>query len=216
MFDLKERSESEFSSVPVPLPGRVMLFAGPGGAPTVRLPSGEILGFGLGSGQNQLIGEIKMWLLADAPKKWACCHGQVLNIKDYPEIGDLLKATWGGDGVTTFGLPDFRDRVLMSAGDNRELGSRGGSDKIALSPAHLPMHRHTSSIEIPVCSAVGDEDATPGDNKVFGVGAAYTTMSADTTLKPFNVASGTAGAGMPIDITPAHIVVNCIIFMGRE
>lgn len=168
--------------------------------------------------QGALLGEMKLWSLAAAPSGWALCQGQVLNIADYPAAGALLGTTWGGDGTATFGLPDLRDRVPMGVSDTRALGTSGGANRIALAQMHLPLHRHTTSIEIPACSVASDEDATPGANRIMGVAGnavVYTTTNADTTLKPFSAVSSSAGAGMPIDTTPAHVAVNYIIYLGR-
>ena len=172
--------------------------------------------------QGALLGEMKLWSLAAAPSGWALCQGQVLNIADYPAAGALLGATWGGDGTATFGLPDLRDRVPIGGSDTRALGTSGGANRIALTQMHLPLHRHTTSIEIPACSVADSMDDTPSPAKILGVASInsgytvgiYTATSADTTLKPFGAVSGFAGGGMPIDTTPAHVAVNYIIYLG--
>jgi microcystin-dependent protein len=65
--------------------------------------------------------------IASIPTGWLLCDGSVLNIEDYPTLGALLGSTYGGDGVTTFGLPDSRDRFTLAPAAGEEPGATGGS-----------------------------------------------------------------------------------------
>ncbi len=95
------------------------------------------------------IGEIRLWAGARAPKGWAFCQGQLMAISEYNVLYSLIGTTYGGDGHTTFALPDLRGRVPVSQGQgtglsNRALGSTGGQENVALtSTAQLPAHTHT-------------------------------------------------------------------------
>jgi len=73
------------------------------------------------------IGEISVFAGTFAPAGWALCDGSLRNIADYPSLHSLIGTTYGGDGVTTFGLPDLRGRVVPGACDIAESGGSGGS-----------------------------------------------------------------------------------------
>jgi microcystin-dependent protein len=83
-----------------------------------------------------------------APRGWALCDGQLLAISQNDALFSLLGTLYGGDGRTTFALPDLRGRVPIHAGSGpglipRNVGAKGGSEEVALSAAELPPHSHT-------------------------------------------------------------------------
>jgi microcystin-dependent protein len=95
-----------------------------------------------------LLGEIKMVPYNFAPKGWAFCNGQLLSISQNTALFSLLGTTYGGNGTTTFALPDFRGRVPTSAGQgpglsNYTLGEQTGTESVTLTVAQLPAHNHT-------------------------------------------------------------------------
>ena len=94
------------------------------------------------------IGQITMFGGNFAPRDWAFCNGQVLSISQNQALFSLLGTTYGGDGITTFALPDLRGRSPMHAGTGpglspRSPGQRGGAEQVALTVAQLPSHSHT-------------------------------------------------------------------------
>ncbi|MUG68730.1 MULTISPECIES: phage tail protein [Paenibacillus] len=96
---------------------------------------------------DQYIGEIRMFAGDFAPVGWELCDGRLLHIQDYELLFSLLGTTYGGDGLTTFGLPDLRGRVPIhygtsSAGTHYALGQKGGSEVASLTVNHLPPHTH--------------------------------------------------------------------------
>jgi len=98
--------------------------------------------------ENPTIGEI-MWFGGNfAPREWASCSGQLLPTSPQNDaLFSLLSTTYGGDGRTTFALPDFRGRMLMHEGSGpgltpHGLGARGGVENFQLSTIHLPIHNH--------------------------------------------------------------------------
>lgn len=98
------------------------------------------------------IGEITMFAGNFAPKNWAFCDGQVLEISQNRPLYDLFGSNYGGDGRTTFGLPDMRGRVPLGAGSgpglsNRTLGQTGGLEYVVLSEENLPVHTHSVNAE---------------------------------------------------------------------
>ncbi len=93
--------------------------------------------------QDPLIGEVKMFAGNFAPRGWAFCDGQILAISQHTALFSLLGTTYGGDGRTTFALPDLRGRVPVHAGTGpgltpKSLGQKGGSERIAVDKASLP------------------------------------------------------------------------------
>lgn len=93
------------------------------------------------------VGEIRMFAGNFAPRGWAFCDGQLLAVSQNDALFSLLGTIYGGDGRTTFGLPDLRGRVPLHAGSGpglspRRLGAKTGSEKETLTVNQLPSHRH--------------------------------------------------------------------------
>lgn len=93
------------------------------------------------------IGLIKLFAGNYAPRNWAFCDGRLLSIQENQALFSIIGTTYGGDGSTTFALPDLRGRVPMGAGaapglTPRALGENGGSASVALTEAQLPPHTH--------------------------------------------------------------------------
>ncbi len=117
-----------------------------------------------------------------APRGWAQCDGQLLQISQNQALFALLGTTFGGDGRTTFGLPDMRGRAPLHTGtgpglSTRNLGTKGGQNAVALTVAQIPPHTHQLNASSDNATA-----ATPGGNL-------------PATLQPeFNVFGGAANA----------------------
>lgn len=93
------------------------------------------------------IGEIRLFAGTFAPRNWAFCEGQMLNIDNNQELYSLLGTTYGGDGRITFGLPDFRGRLPMHFGTGpgltgRPIGSKFGMETMTLTTDQAPTHNH--------------------------------------------------------------------------
>jgi microcystin-dependent protein len=93
------------------------------------------------------VGEIRMFAGNFAPRGWAFCDGQLLAVSQNDALFSLLGTIYGGDGRTTFGLPDMRGRIPIHAGhgpglSSRQLGSKGGAEKVTLTLNQLPSHDH--------------------------------------------------------------------------
>jgi len=100
------------------------------------------------SASEPFLAEIIMFGGNFAPRGWALCDGQLLAISQYSALFSLLGTTYGGDGRTTFGLPDMRGRVPMHAGNGpgltpRNLGQKGGQERVTLSVGQMPSHMHS-------------------------------------------------------------------------
>ncbi len=94
------------------------------------------------------IGQIQPFGFGFAPQGWALCSGQLLPISQYSALFSLLGTTFGGDGRTTFALPDLRSRSIVGVGSGAGLstiswGEKGGAEQITLTTANMPAHRHS-------------------------------------------------------------------------
>ena len=99
------------------------------------------------------IGEIRMFAGNFAPRNWAFCDGQLLAISQNDALFSLLGTIYGGDGRTTFGLPDLRSRTPIHAGTGpglspRRIGERGGVETVTLTTAQLPAHGHGGAVAV--------------------------------------------------------------------
>ncbi len=93
------------------------------------------------------VGEIRMFAGNFAPRGWAFCDGQLLAVSQNDALFSLLGTIYGGDGRTTFGLPDMRDRIPLHQGtgpglSQRKLGSKSGGEKVTLTTDQMPSHSH--------------------------------------------------------------------------
>lgn len=96
------------------------------------------------------VGEIRMFAGNFAPRSWAFCDGQLLAVSQNDALFSLFGTIYGGDGRTTFGLPDMRGRLPLHQGagpglSERRLGSKGGTEQVTLTTNQLPPHNHTIS-----------------------------------------------------------------------
>lgn len=125
------------------------------------------------------VGEIRMFAGNFAPRGWAFCDGQLLAVSQNDALFSLLGTIYGGDGRTTFGLPDCRGRVPIHAGTGpglspRRLGAKGGAESVTLTVNQLPSHRHALTATV----APGQETAPSGSLLAQSSIDAYTTDTA--------------------------------------
>lgn len=145
---------------------------------------------------DPFIGQITMFGGNFAPRSWAFCDGQLLPISSNSALFSILGTTYGGDGRTTFGLPDLRGRVAMHAGNgpglsSRSLGAKGGTETNTLTVNQLPSHNHTATattaVTIYADNGSGTSD-TPGGN-------VWAKKSRDSDYSDFPASAVTMAAG---------------------
>lgn len=155
------------------------------------------------------IGEIRMFGGNFAPLGWSFCDGSILPISSYTALFSLLGTTYGGDGTTTFALPDLRGRVPVHAGTGlftATMGDMAGVESVTLTTAQIPAHTH--ALQATTSFATSSDPA----GNAFAQGQAvkeYSTFAPDTTL-----ASGTtsaAGGSQPHDNFQPYLCLNFII-----
>ena len=150
-----------------------------------------------------------------APRGWASCSGQLIAIQQNTALFSLLGTTFGGDGRTTFGLPDLRGRTPMNSGqgpglNQRQLGESGGSETVTLSVTQLPPHVH--QVSLPCSTDDGNAGAAKGNFPASTPTPNYATV-ANASMGAGT--SGPSGNGQPIPIVPPFLAVNfCIALEG--
>lgn len=112
---------------------------------------------------DPFVGEIRMFAGNFAPRGWAFCDGQLLSVSQNDALFSLFGTIYGGDGRTTFGLPDLRGRIPIHAGSGpglspRQLGNKAGTETEALNTNELPSHTHDMRV-----SSAGGTDSSPDD-----------------------------------------------------
>ncbi|MAD46011.1 MAG: phage tail protein [Oceanospirillaceae bacterium] len=160
------------------------------------------------------LGEIRVFAGTFAPHNWALCNGQALSISSYQALYSLLGTTYGGDGVSTFALPDMRGRLPVHKGDglgltSRPLGSRYGTETVTLTEDQIPAHNHpiqTSTSAPDQNVAVGNMLASGGAVKV------YNENPAQSSIKDFSPeAVGYQGGGQAHYNMMPYLCMNFII-----
>ena len=108
------------------------------------------------------VGEIRMFAGNFAPRGWAFCDGQLLAVSQNDALFSLLGTIYGGDGRTTFGLPDMRGRIPLHQGTGpglspRRLGAKSGDEKVALTTSQLASHGHDFNASTEIATVTGPQ-----------------------------------------------------------
>jgi len=165
---------------------------------------------------DQYLGEIRPTAFNFAPVGWALCQGQLLPVSQYSALFSLLGTNFGGNGSTTFGLPDLRGRVGIGIGNGAGLspyviGESAGVEGATLILSQMPMHTHLASAN----SNPGGNTSPQGSvwtQENDGGGGSLTMYAApppNVTLPPTTV--GAAGGSLPMSIMQPYLTVNYII-----
>ena len=161
------------------------------------------------------IGQIKMFAGNFAPRSWSFCSGQLLAISQNDALFSLLGTTYGGDGRTTFGLPDLRGRLPIHMGqgpglNSRPIGQKSGNEQVTLAEQTLAAHTHESASTNAAThnSPGGKVLANTGSTNVYGTDA--TTTMAPATM----VAQGAASPTPHTNVMPYQTVSFIICLFG--
>ena len=140
-----------------------------------------------------------------APAGWMFCAGQLLAISENATLFQLIGTTYGGDGQTTFALPNLQSRIPVHAGSGYVLGQNGGVETVTLTSSQIPSHSHVPQ------GQSGNGSAAPGG----GVWAASATQNIYTDVAPtVNMNPGAilpTGGSQPHDNMMPYLAVNFII-----
>lgn len=153
------------------------------------------------------VGEIRMFGGNFAIAGWAFCNGQLLPISENQTLFQLIGTTYGGDGQTTFALPDLRGRVPIHQGNGFVLAETGGVESVTLTVNQIPAHSH-----VPVANS-GNGSSTDPTNNVWAAQPAllqYSAAGSANVNLPVNTLSPTGGSQPHSNFQP-YLCVNFII-----
>ncbi len=164
-----------------------------------------------------ILGEIRPVGFNFNPVGWLSCNGQLVAIAEYDALYALLGTTYGGDGQSTFGIPDLRGRIPIhagaSSGGTYSLGQSSGSEEITLNANQMPAHAHTFSYQ-PLASGNAGSQTSPENVYYAGTGRGMAYGTVDTvngTMAAPSVQTSPAGGSQPFSLIQPYQVVNYII-----
>ncbi|WP_432670332.1 phage tail protein [Flavobacterium sp. SM2513] len=173
---------------------------------------------------DEFMGMIKIFAGTFAPKYWMFCQGQLLSIAQNSALFSLLGTTYGGDGVTTFALPNLSGLAPIgtgsaTSGSRYELGQQGGSETTRLSIMNIPPHQHNPKLHASTANAT---QSTPGstsvpatcgklDGRNFDNSLGYSDATPDVVMSNAMATEDVVGGGSPINNMQPYMGINYII-----
>ncbi len=155
------------------------------------------------------LSEIKIMSFVYAPRGWALCNGQLLLIAQNQALFSLLGTTFGGNGQTTFALPDLRGRTPVHVGGGHTLGERAGEEAHTLSVAELPTHTHVA-----MASTTDGNTPLPANSVLASTPSQIYGPPANlTSLTPGSV-TNVGGSQAHINMQPFLTLSFCIALIG--
>jgi microcystin-dependent protein len=163
------------------------------------------------------IGEIRQAGFNFVPPGWLACQGQIISISENETLFNLIGTTYGGDGVSTFGIPDLRGRAMIHQGQllgggNYVIGQKAGTESVTLTQNQMALHSHTvaakdglGTISIPTTKSTWAQVTPDGQTAI----TAYSAAPGNATLASTVVSP--SGSSLPVDIRQPYVVVNFII-----
>jgi microcystin-dependent protein len=150
------------------------------------------------------VGEIRIFAGNFAPAGWMFCEGQLLPISENETLFQLIGTTYGGDGQSTFALPDLRGRIPLHFGNGLTLAETGGAEEVTLTTQQIPVHTH------PLTGSTGNGSQPNPENNV---------LASSTLVKPYAVENadaqmiltGSVGGSQPHTNFQPYLCVNFIL-----
>jgi microcystin-dependent protein len=170
---------------------------------------------------NPYTGEIRLFGGNFAPRGWRFCDGSLLPITGNETLFQLIGTTYGGDGQSTFMLPDLRGRVPIHTGQGFVWGQLAGTETVTLTTNQMPSHTHTGSAGTLAVAAVstagnrrGPGAAIPA-KEATGVTDVYSSAPPDTTMAPGTITGvptiAASGGGQPVGVMQPSLAISFII-----
>jgi microcystin-dependent protein len=158
---------------------------------------------------NPYIGEIRMVGFNFAPAGWAFCDGSVLAITQNEVLYTLIGTIYGGDGQTTFNLPDLRGRMALHQGNARVIGETLGAESVTLQTATIPAHSHGAA----AVTAHGNQPGPSGATWATASGGVnpYSTAAENATLHAGAITNGPTNGGQSHENMSPFQVINFVI-----
>lgn len=166
---------------------------------------------------DPFVAEIRIFGFNFAPKGWAFCNGQLLPISQNTALFSLLGTTYGGNGTSTFALPNLQGSAVMHPGQSpglslRSLGETGGSATVALLQSQLPSHSHNVTVAA-ATDALADRSNATGNVLAKPVDSSYAASGINTAMSTNS--SSVAGSSAPHNNMQPYLVMNfCIALQG--
>ena len=152
------------------------------------------------------VGEIRMFGGNFAPAGWMFCEGQLLPISEYETLFNLIGTTYGGDGQSTFAMPDLRGRIPLHQGTGFVLAQTGGQEEVTLTNQQIPQHNHA------FLASGNNATTTNARNNVAAATPDYTPYIADNATQAFNAQAITStGGSQPHNNFQPYLCVSFII-----
>ena len=168
---------------------------------------------------NPFVAEIRIFPFNFPPKGWAFCNGQLMPISQNTALFSLLGTTYGGDGKSTFALPDLQGRAPMHPGEGqglsqRFLGENGGEDTVTLLQTEMPSHTH--SVFAAPALVAGDSNVVAGNAFAkSSQGNAYAPLANNVQLSQSPPAVSLVGGNLPHNNMQPYLTLNfCIAMQG--
>ncbi len=161
---------------------------------------------------DPFIGQIMLFAGNFAPNNWALCNGQIMSIAQNTALFAILGTTYGGDGITTFGLPNLQSRVAIHPGQGPglspyALGQVGGEETHTLQVSEIPMHAHVVTVGTTAADA---SVSSPGGN-ILASSSSFAPASAADGSALGGVSCGPAGQSQPHNNIQPYLCLNYII-----
>lgn len=158
-----------------------------------------------------------------APKTWAFCQGQIINIASNTALFSILGTVYGGNGTTTFGLPDLRGRTIVGVGQGPglsqySLGQVGGSESDTLSILQMPAHVHPVAVVAANPSTESDANASTASGNVYardtnGISPYTASLNVNMASLQGTIEMASTGSNIPFSILRPVLGLNYIICM---
>lgn len=166
------------------------------------------------------LGEVRMVGFNFAPRSWAFCDGQILPINQNQSLYSLLGTTYGGDGRTSFALPDLRGRTPIHKGEGHNIGQKAGAETVSLTQAEMPAHKHGAVATTDIAT-----QRAPNSERLLGTISAAGKLYGDSvssnevplmTGTISNTGSGVAHPNMQPYLTISYCIALQGIFPSRN
>lgn len=159
------------------------------------------------------LAEVRMVGFDFAPRGWAFCDGQILPINQNQSLYSLLGTTYGGDGRTTFALPDLRSRTPIHRDSDNTLGQKGGTETVTLTSAQIPQHTHSFKASTAVADQKNPNSHVLASNSGADLLYAPKVNGSATNMRSGSIAN--AGGSQAHNNMQPYLTVNfCIAIAG--